>query len=145
MGSKTRIIILQMKKILYTLILVFFALVIIFLFIYMFFAKKDSNTSEPSTTPTYTPGVYTTSIHLGENPISLQVNVDKDHINSISTAPLEESVTAMYPLLESCLDNIEAQLTSGVSLQNVTYDEANQYTASILLDAISIALDKASE
>ena len=71
--------------------------------------------------------------------------MDKDHINSITTAPLEESVTAMFPLLESSLKNIEAQLTSGVALENVVYDESNHYTASILLDAISIALDKASK
>lgn len=145
MESKTRIIILRMKEIVYTLLFIFFAIVLIFLFVYMFFIKEKTNSPEAPNIPTYTPGIYTTSIHLGESPIRLQVNVDKDHINSISTAPLEESVTAMFPLLESSLNNIEAQLTSGVALENVVYDESNQYTASILLDAISVALDKASE
>ena len=111
----------------------------------MFFIKEKTTSSDAPNIPTYTPGVYTTSIHLGESPIRLQINVDKDHINSITTAPLEESVTAMFPLLESSLKNIEAQLTSGVALENVVYDESNHYTASLLLDAISIALDKASK
>lgn len=145
MESKTRIIILRMKEIVYTLLFIFFAIVLIFLFVYMFFIKEKTTSSDAPNSPTYTPGIYTTSIHLGESPIRLQVNVDKDHINSITTAPLEESVTAMFPLLESSLKNIEAQLTSGVALENVVYDDSNQYTASILLDAISVALDKASE
>lgn len=143
MGSKTRIIILQMKEIIYTVLFILFAVVMIFLLVYMFFLKDNSSSSETASTATYTPGVYSTSILLGEHPVSLQITVDKDRINSITTAPLDESVTAMYPLLESCLESISAQLTSGVPLDQVTYDKSNQYTASILLDAISLALQKA--
>lgn len=50
----------------------------------------------------------------------------------------------MYPLLESCLDDISSQLTAGIPISEVTYDDSSQYTASILLNAISAALDKAS-
>lgn len=39
MGSKTRIIILQMKEIIYTIVFVVLALLMIFLFIYMFFLR----------------------------------------------------------------------------------------------------------
>ena len=145
MGSKTHIIILQMKEIIYTILFAVFALIMIFLFVYMFFLKDNGNSDETASTPTYTPGVYTTSILLGDHPVSLQVNVDKDHINSITALSLEESVTAMYPLLESCLENIDVQLTSGVPIEKVTYDASSQYTASILLDAISTALSKASK
>lgn len=52
-------------------------------------------------------------------------------------------MAAMYPLLESCLDTITGQLTSGVPIDQVTYDDSSQYTASILLGAIQTALDKA--
>lgn len=144
MGSKTRIIILQMKEIIYTLVFVLLALLMIFLFIYMFFLKKGNESAETASAPTYTPGVYTTSILLGEHPVSLEITVDTDHINSIVSTPLEESVTAMYPLLESCLEGITAQLTSGIPLDQVTYDDSSQYTASILLEAIGKALDKAA-
>ena len=41
MGSKTRIIILQMKEIIYTIVFVVLALLMIFLFIYMFFNLVD--------------------------------------------------------------------------------------------------------
>ena len=51
----------------------------------------------------------------------------------------------MYPLLESCLENITAQLTSGVPIDQVVYDKSSQYTASILLEAIDNALKKASD
>ena len=37
MGSKTRIIILHMKEIIYTVLFILFALIMIFLFLYMFF------------------------------------------------------------------------------------------------------------
>ena len=145
MHSKTRIIILRMKSIIYTLLLILFALILIFLFIYMFFMKSDTPANQLKSTPTYTPGIYTTSIYLGETPIRLQVNVDENHINSIESSPLSESITASYPLMESCLENITMQLTSGVAPENVVYDEANQYTSTLLLDAINIALDKASK
>lgn len=145
MGSKTRIIILQMKEILYTLVFVVLALLMIFLFIYMFFLKKDPESAETASAATYTPGVYTTSIILGDHPVNLEVTVDKNHINSIEATPLEDSVTAMYPLLESCLETISTQLTSGVPVDQVTYEDSSQYTASILLSAIQTALDKASK
>lgn len=68
MGSKTRIIILQMKEIIYTVIFAALALLMIFLFVYMFFLKKDSESAETASAPTYTPGVYTASIVLGRPP-----------------------------------------------------------------------------
>lgn len=145
MHSKTRIIILRMKSLIYTFILFLFALILIFLFVYMFFTKSDTSSNDSESAPTYTPGTYTTSIHLGETPIRLQVNVDEKHINSIESSPLSESVTASYPLMESCLENITMQLTSGVALENVVYDESSQYTSTLLLDAINIALDKAAK
>lgn len=145
MGSKTRIIILHMKEIIYTVLFILFALIMIFLFLYMFFLKDSVAPGKQPTEPTYTPGVYTSSILLGDRPVSLSITVDSHHINSITASPLEESVTAMYPLLESCLENITAQLTSGVPIDQVVYDKSSQYTASILLEAIDNALKKASD
>lgn len=143
MGSKTRIIILQMKEIIYTIVFVVLALLMIFLFIYMFFLRDHGKSNEPASAPTYTPGVYTTSIVLGDHPVSLQVSVDADHINSITTAPLEESVTAMYPLLEPSLDSINEQLDSISSVDELTLDSESRYTGLILQQAIKNALQKA--
>lgn len=145
MGSKTRIIILRMKEIIYTVLFILFALIMIFLFLYMFFLKDSVTPGKQPTEPTYTPGVYTSSILLGDRPVNLSITVDSHHINSITVSPLEESVTAMYPLLESCLENITVQLTSGVPIDQVVYDKSSQYTASLLLEAIDNALKKASD
>ena len=145
MGSKTRIIILHMKEIIYTVLFILFALIMIFLFLYMFFLKDSATLGKQPTEPTYTPGVYTSSILLGDRPVNLSITVDSHHINSITVSPLEESVTAMYPLLESCLENITVQLTSGVPIDQVVYDKSSQYTASLLLEAIDNALKKASD
>ena len=57
MASKTRIIILRMKGILYTLLFTALALILILLFVYMFFMKEDAVPNEISSVPTY-------SIHM---------------------------------------------------------------------------------
>lgn len=141
--GKTRIYILQMKTIIYTVLFIVFGLILLLLLIYMFYYRTPKESSSALNTSTYTPGVYSTSILLGEHPVSLEIQVDRSQILSISTAPLEESVMTMYPLLEDCLENITQQLISGKELHEVSYDPAQRYTASILLDAIAFTLEKA--
>ena len=80
---------------------------------------------------------------LGDEQVDLQVTVDENHINGVTIQPLEESITTMYPLLGSCLENISSQLADGIPLSEVTTDESSQYTASVLLEAIDQALEKA--
>ena len=143
MGSKTRIVILQMKEIIYTIVFIVLAVCMIFFFIYMFSHKKQADTGEQTSAATYTPGVYTTSIILGDEHVDLTVTVDDNHINGVSIQSLEDSVSTMYPLLGSCLDDISAQLRDGVALNQIKSDESTQYTANVLVDAIDTALEEA--
>lgn len=143
MGSKTRIVILRMKEIIYTVVFIILAVCMIFFLIFMFSHNKGADTSDQSSAATYVPGVYTTSIMLGDEQVDLQVTVDENHINGVTIQPLEESITTMYPLLGSCLENISSQLADGIPLSEVTTDESSQYTASVLLEAIDQALEKA--
>ena len=69
--------------------------------------------------------------------------MDEDHINSVSFVNLDESVATMYPLMQSSMDSISQQIYEKQSLDNITYSEENQYTAAMLLNAVSDALDKA--
>lgn len=52
-------------------------------------------------------------------------------------------MATMYPLMQSSMDSISQQIYEKQSLENITYSEENQYTAAMLLNAVSDALDKA--
>ena len=74
--------------------------------------------------------------------IVIVVCVDKNHINSIRAHNLAQSVATLYPLVPSVLQSLESQILSSQSLQGVTYSDSSQYTASLLIDAITRALKK---
>ena len=69
--------------------------------------------------------------------------MDSDHINSIALSPLSDSVETMYPLMQSSMDNISEQICKTQSTDNISYSGENQYTATMLLNAVEDALDKA--
>ena len=136
MSSKTKIVVLHMKEVIYTAIFLLLALVTMIL-LFVMFGSKDS------TETLYTPGVYTASIELNGNSFDVQVTVDKDHINSIELINLSEVTTAMYPLMEPTLEDIASQIYTTQSTENITYSDDNKYTSMLLLEAVKTALDKA--
>ena len=87
MSSKTKIIVLRMKEIIYTALFIGFAIVLIMLFLFMFRPKKDNisgSTAEQtaenasSSTPasaTYVPGLYSSPIVLGSENANVEVTV----------------------------------------------------------------------
>lgn len=139
--SKTRIVIIQLKEIVYTAIFVGLGILLIILLVFMFMPDKKNggDTAEAI----YTPGVYTTQLSLGDTEVNLEVVVDADHINSVSLVNIDDSVTTMYPLVKPAVDTISEQLSAGTSLDNVELSEESQYTQTLLLDAIDAALSKA--
>ena len=58
MASNTRIIILHMKELLFTLIFLVLALILLFLFIHMLSVRKDPVPSNPTQTTTYTSDAF---------------------------------------------------------------------------------------
>lgn len=154
MNSKTKIIVLRMKELIYTGIFVLLGILLILLLVTMFAPKKkDEAVTEDNSQNTpveeaaqaelYQPGVYTSSIMLGGNAIDLEVTVEKDYIASIRLVNLNEAVATMYPLMEPALENLTAQIYASQSLENITYPEENQYTSMVILDAIENAVAKA--
>ena len=95
MSSKTKIVVLHMKEIIYTVIFAALALLLILLLVFMFLPNK--NESENSKQK-YIPGVYTSDVTLNNTALEVEVTVDESHINSIRFSNLDESVAAMYPL-----------------------------------------------
>lgn len=139
MSSKTKIIVLRMKEIIYTGIFLGLAVLLIALCLIMFRPKKDEETQAAS----YIPGVYTASLNLGSQDVNVQVAVDSNAITSISLVPLSEAVTTMYPLMEPALEELSDQIISTQSLENLTYSSQSHYTSTALLGAIERALEKA--
>ncbi len=139
MSSKTKIIVLRMKEIIYTGIFLGLAVLLIALCLIMFRPKKDEETQAAS----YIPGVYTASLNLGSQDVNVQVAVDSNAITSISLVPLNEAVTTMYPLMEPALEELSEQIINTQSLENLTYSSQSHYTSTALLGAIERALEKA--
>ena len=69
--------------------------------------------------------------------------MDENSITSVSLTNLSESVTAMYPLLEPSLEDINSQLENISSIVDLELNSENKYTGLILQQAIKNALQKA--
>lgn len=106
-------------------------------------SNTTTDVSVPSAQGTYVPGIYSSTLLLGNMNVELQVAVDRDHINSITLTNLDESVTTLYPLMRPTLSELSAVILSEQSIENVSYSDENRYTSMLLLQAISEALDKA--
>ena len=142
MSSKTKIVVLRMKEIIYTAIFVGLGVLLITLFLIMFRPGRDSVTTS-SDSLSYVPGVYTASLVIGSEYVNVEVAVDADHINSISLVPLSDSVTTMYPLMQPALNDLAEQIIETQSLENLSYSSETRYTSAALLKAIKSALQKA--
>lgn len=142
MSSKTKIVVLHLKELIYTAIFAVLGILLILLLVFMFLPDSKNKTTKE--TMKYTAGVYTSSIQLNDNAIDVEVMVDDNHINSISLVNLDETTAAMYPLMQPALDNLSQQIYEKQSLENISYEDDNQYTSMVLLNAIQTALDKAA-
>lgn len=147
MSSKTKIVVLHMKEVIYTAVFLILAILMIALLVIMFGPKKDKETAATVQTAEpdrYVAGVYTTAIELNDNSFDVQVTVDTNHINSIELVNLSETTTAMYPLMEPALESLATQIYATQSTENITYQDDSKYTSMLLLEAIKSALAKAS-
>ena len=143
MSSKTKIVVLHMKELVYTAIFAVLGILLILLLIFMFLPDDKANRQSEETMQ-YVAGVYTSSIQLNDNAIDVAVTVDNNHINSISLINLDETTAAMYPLMQPALDNLTQQIYEKQSLDDISYGEDTQYTSTVLMNAIRSALEKAA-
>ncbi|MDF2887477.1 MAG: hypothetical protein K0R23_1862 [Lacrimispora sp.] len=142
MSSKTKIVVLRMKEIIYTAIFVGLGILLITLFLVMFRPKKD--TIPTSGDPVlYVPGVYSSAITLNSQDINVEITVDSKKITSVTLVPLTEAVTTMYPLMQPAMDNLSPQILKNQSIKNISYSSESRYTSGVLLKAVDQALTKA--
>lgn len=142
MGANTKIFVFKAKELIYTGIFLLLGLLFLLLLIFMFLPKQDE---EKATEPAmeYMAGVYSSSIHLGGSSLDVKVTVTDEKVTSISLSGLNEAVAAMYPLLESTVDDINKQLETVNSIEELTFDSESQYTNTLLKQAMHNAVSKA--
>ena len=142
MSSKTKIVVLHLKELIYTGIFAVLGILFIILLIIMFVPKnKEENNAVENPAATYVPGIYTTSLILNDNAVDVEVTVDETNINDIRIVNLDEAVTTMFPL---SFDDLANQIIKNQSLDNITYADDNKYTSMVLLNAIKTSLGKAA-
>lgn len=142
MSSKTKIIVLRMKEIIYTAIFVGLGILLITLFLVMFRPKKDSvpTSADPVL---FVPGVYSSAVTLNSQDVNVTVTVDSDRITSVTLVPLSEAVTTMYPLMQPAMDTMSEQIVKNQSTKNINCQPEARYTSAALLKAVDQALKKA--
>ena len=144
MSAKTKIVVLRMKELIYTALFIGLALFLVVLFLVMFRSGKDETSPSTEAVPTaYTPGLYASSIVLGNQNANVEVTVDANRITSVSLVPLSESIETMYPLMQPAMESLASQIVNTQSMEGLEYPAGSQYTSTALMNAIKTALSKA--
>ena len=103
------------------------------------FSPKASKKEENSK---YIPGIYTSTLTLGDSTLNVEVTVDETHIRHVNLVNIDESITTMYPLLTPTLENINDKLSTTDNLDDLGTSQ-NQYTNILLIQSIKNAAKKA--
>ena len=143
MSSKTKIVVLRMKELIYTGIFVAMGILLIILLVFMFAPKNKTTKVNADPAGRYTTGVYTSALSLNNQAIDVEVVVDSEYIKSVRFVNLSEDVAAMYPLMAPSMENLATQVVENQGVSGLSYDESTQYTSMALTEAIGNALKKA--
>lgn len=156
--SRTRIVIFQLKEIIYTAIFVGLGILLLILLFFMFWpgkGKESASTASPSAvssskktaganTGRYIAGVYNSELTLGESKISLRVSMDQDRVKSVEVVNLKESVETMYPLIKPAVKEISDQLAQNIAPDQVVLSDDSPYTSQLILDTVCQVMNEAS-
>ncbi len=174
MNQKPKIFVFKLRELIYTLVLLFLAILLIVCLVLMFTGKsKGTNALTQSQSERaaagasenaaanaavtdasgvttagasgYVSGIYTSTVTLGDSAADIEVTVDDDHINAIRLVNLNEAAAASYPLVTPSFDHIAEQILASQSLEGITCPQENKYTSQLLLSAIAEALEKAQK
>ena len=148
MSSKTKIVVLRLKEVIYTGIFVLIGIIVVVLLVTAFFPKNEEDARPTNALAdnitVYAPGTYSTSLILNDMAANIEVIVDENYISSVRFVQLNEALKTKYPLLEPALNDIADQLIETQSLDNIVYSDDMRYTATLLISAIESALEEAT-
>ena len=154
--NKSRLFVFQLKEIIYTLIFIILGIILVIVLFNMFNPSKTKNpditqtskniiTSEDTTNISYIPGIYSTSLELNNQHVNLEVTVDEHVVKDITLNNLSETTAVMYPLLEPSVEYIKTELAKGTKITEIKHDSSNQYTQTMLTNAIASLLEDAKK
>lgn len=139
--SSTKIIVLQLKELIYTVVFAILGIVLILLLLYMFSPKKEKEVN-PTFSPLYQSGIYNSSFVLDNIPMEVEVRIENEEITSIRLVDLSSNLEVMYPFVVPTMQQIEDAIVLHQSLDIPIPDEY-AYTSQYLMEAIEKALAKA--
>lgn len=154
MSSKTKIVVLHLKELIYTGIFVILGILFIILLFIMFRSDKETPEDTPKTpetetgtedgtqTPIYQPGAYRSALYLEDEAVEINLTVDETQIVSLTMTPPSDKISTLYPLLEPSFNTLSEQICENQSLENLTYAEEATYTSELLLEVIGDTLAK---
>lgn len=144
--SGTRIIVLQLKKLILTAIIAGLGIIAIVVLTIMLTSgtinKGESASVTNQSEKKYQAGVYTKEIQMGDASVNIQLSLDEDNVKSVTLVNLDESVETMYPLMQPTVEKISNQLAAGSSLEEIVVSEESQYTEKIILEAVSSMMNE---
>ncbi|MFG6328250.1 MAG: hypothetical protein K1W06_02055 [Lachnospiraceae bacterium] len=143
--SRTRIVILQMREIIYTAIFAGLGILLLIILFFMFWPDgKDENKerADNEKTAVYEAGIYNKKMTVGDSVINLQVVLDEEQVKSVEMTNLDDTVSAMYPLMKPSVESISNQLAAGASLDEVVLSDEGQYTEKMILNEVDNVLDE---
>ena len=144
--SRTRIVILQMKELIYTAIFVGLGIILLILLFIMFWPGKGGKEEAASMLgemeQVYQAGVYTKEIKIGDAAVNIQLSLDEESVKSVDLVNLDESVSTMYPLMEPTVEKISKQLAAGSSVEEIALSEESQYTEKLIVEAVSTMMQE---
>lgn len=140
MGGTTKIVVLKAREFIYTLIFIVLIILLICVLIWMFNSEQSN---QGSASAVYNPGVYYSNITIGNEPLNLAITVDENAITHVDLHNTSESITTMYPLIDTAIEEINAQLDSIQNIDDMVFSGDNQYTAIVIKQAMRVAIEKA--
>ena len=96
MSSRTKIVVLHMKEIIYTAIFAALGILLIVLLVIMF--RPDGKADGKNTGKQYNPGIYTSSLTLNNTNLEVEVSVDEWHL-FILKSTFKSSLAAISAIL----------------------------------------------
>ncbi len=146
--AKTKIVVLQVKKIVYTSIFVLVGIIILGILFMMLLPKKNSGekaVSKLEKTPVqriYEAGVYTKEIEIGDSTVNLELALDEGRVKSLELVNLEESVETMYPLMKPTVKRLEKKLVAGEDIHKIKLSGDAKYTEKMLMESVETMLEE---
>lgn len=153
MSSKTKIVVLHMKELVFTLIAAALGILLICFLLFLVSSDTDAGkentesdtpaTESVSSTNAYVPGLYTTELVLNDRSVNIEVTLSENEITSIELTGLDEDIASMYPLLEPTFASIKDQVLQTQSPEDISYEPTSKYTSLVILESIKNSIEKA--